>query len=386
MSSILFVDHATGIGGAEMSLLLLMSQLQQRGRPLALAGQPGTFLETAAAQNIPIFPLPMPTIRGRSALNSWLDGIGPLRHVIRQISPLCVYANTVRAAFYAAPAARLSRRPFVWHMRDFWLSENKPARTGVDRLLKIGLQSLATITIANSQTTANHLPLTRRVHVVPNGIDLQDYDPQRPSQFRARFAIPPDAPLVGMAGRLRPWKGQRRFVELAALLAPDFPQAHFAIVGGNPLGNDDAYVSELHQLAAIHGLTGRLHLTGQITPLAEALAAFDLFIHPGDPEPFGLVNIEALAMERPVVAFAHGALPEIIQDGKTGFLVPPHDLAAMASRVSDLLTNQKLAQSMGRQGRAHVERYFSIDRVAADIDAILQNIAGHDPANPPLRS
>jgi glycosyltransferase involved in cell wall biosynthesis len=282
-----------------------------------------------------------------------------------------IYANTVRAALYAAPAARLARLPFVWHMRDFWLSENQPRTLWPDAALKRLLLAQARLVIANSRAVARRLPLSHKLHVVHNGIDIARFDPQSSSELRRNHAIPADAPVVGMIGRLRPWKGQQAFIEMAARVHRQRPDAYFVIVGGTVFGSSEVYVTQLHALAAKHQLEARVIFTGHLDDVAGALAAFDLFVHPGQPEPFGLVNIEAMAMCKPVVAFAHGALPEIVVDGVTGQLVPPGDVDALAASVTTLLAAPAQRKALGRAGRLRVEQQFAIERVAAEIDALL---------------
>ncbi len=100
----------------------------------------------------------------------------------------------------------------------------------------------------------------------------------------------------------------------------------------------------------------------------------DIFVHPGQPEPFGLVNIEAMAMARPVVAFAHGALPEIVVHGQTGLLVPPGDVIALANAVRTLLADPEQRRAMGCAGRERVETHFTIQRVAHEVEAALQKV------------
>jgi starch synthase len=90
-----------------------------------------------------------------------------------------------------------------------------------------------------------------------------------------------------------------------------------------------------------------------------------IFVHPGDPEPFGLVNIEAMASGKPVVAFDHGALPEIVLHGETGILVPPKDPAGLAQAVISLLKDPHLCSEMGQRGRQRACRRFRIEETAA---------------------
>ncbi len=100
----------------------------------------------------------------------------------------------------------------------------------------------------------------------------------------------------------------------------------------------------------------------------------NVFVHPGDPEPFGLVNIEAMAMEKPVVAFAHGALPEIVVDGETGMLAQPDDIDELATAVLALLSNPEKAREMGRRGRSRVKTQFAIQPYIQQLSTLYQEI------------
>ena len=177
-----------------------------------------------------------------------------------------------------------------------------------------------------------------------------------------------------MIGRLRPWKGERRFLRVLKHVLMEHPLARGMIVGGTPFKTSDKYAAQLHQYVSELGLQDRVTFTGQLEDIRPALAAMDIFVHPGDPEPFGLVNIEAMAMAKPVVAFAHGALPEIVKHGKTGLLIPPVDERAMAEAISTLLHNPSQHKAMGVSGRSRVEQAFSITRTAKAFDEVLETL------------
>jgi glycosyltransferase involved in cell wall biosynthesis len=177
-----------------------------------------------------------------------------------------------------------------------------------------------------------------------------------------------------MAGRLRPWKGQERFLRAAAQVAAAVPGAHFVVAGGDPFGVDAAYPRALQRLAGELGIAGRVTFTGHLDDVRPALAALDLFVHPGDPEPFGLVNVEAMAMRLPVVAFAHGALPEIVTPD-AGVLVRPADVEPLAGAMSALLRDPLRRAAMGRAGRQRAETEFDIRRVAAEMEEVFAAVA-----------
>jgi len=371
---VLFLDHAATLGGAEHSLLLLLKHLDRGLWQPHLACPPGQLTQAAAPLRMAVHPLTLPRLRrSPQALLHLTGGVQQTIDLLRQLGVRLLVANTVRAVIYAAPAARLARTPLIWAMRDFWLSESHPRLELADRAGKALLCAVSTRTIANSHATAAHLPCPRAVTVVHNGVEVARFDPSMDSRpFRQQFGIPPDAPLVGTIGRLRPWKGQDRFLRAMARLAQDAPSAHFLIVGGAIFDPGDLYPERLRNLAAELDLGGRTTFTGHLDDVRPALAAMDLFVHPGDPEPFGRVNLEAMAMAKPVLAFAHGALPEIVVDGETGRLVPPGDEAALAEATVSLLRDPDRRQRMGRAGRARVERHFTARRVATEVSAVLE--------------
>lgn len=376
LTPLLFIDHATALGGAEHSLLLVLQHLNKEAWEPHVVCAKGVLAERTADLRIPYHTLELPRLRRSSRMIS--DSVKQVRQLAKlaqQLDTAVLYANTVRAALYAAPAARLAKRPFVWHMRDFWLSESKPDNTQADTLLKKFLCRAAARVITNSQAVAEHLPCADKINVVLNGIDVSHYDPARRGvTFKKRYEIADDVPIIGMVGRLRPWKGQVRFLEMAAEISQQQPTAMFIIVGGSPFDVADDYPQQLQQLTADLNLSERVLFTGHLDDVRPALAAMSVFVHPGEPEPFGLVNVEAMAMGKPVVALGHGALPEIVVPGETGLLVLPGDGHGLAQAVLNLLKNPAQVERMGQAGRERVLSHFTIQRTTAEIEAILNQV------------
>jgi glycosyltransferase involved in cell wall biosynthesis len=373
---ILFIDHAPALGGAEQSLLLLMQQLDRQKWQPHLACVAGALAKEATAVSIPTYRLTLPRLRrSPQFLSNLWQGADAISQIAQKIGATILHANTVRAALYTAVSAKRLHLPFIWHMRDFWLSESKPKRLWLDQLGKRWLCKAATAVIANSHAVASHLSYASKVHVVHNGIDLTRFEPSGSlAPFRQRFNIPPDAPLVGTVGRLRPWKGQDRFIRLAAAVAESNPAVHFLIVGGSPFQVQDDFEKTLHEMVADLQLDSRIYFTGHLQDVRPALAEMDVFVHAGAPEPFGLVNVEAMAMGKPIVAFAHGALPEIVRHEETGLLIQPKNEAEMATAVTHLLNQPAKRIEMGRNGRLRAATHFNIQRVAHEIEAIYDKI------------
>ena len=166
-ATILFVDHAPALGGAERSLLLLFRYLDRTRWQAWLACAPGPLAEQARSLDIQVQVLPMPRLRRSLRFGyDWLAGVRRIARLARSTGASAVVANTVRAAWYAGPAARLAQLPFVWHMRDFWLGETRPRPEWIDSAGKRWLCSLSAQVIANSQATAACLPCPAKTSVI----------------------------------------------------------------------------------------------------------------------------------------------------------------------------------------------------------------------------
>ncbi len=383
---VLFVDHAEALGGAERSLLLLLTFLDRNRWQPHLIAPAGPLAEEAARIGVAVRTLDIPRLRRSS--RSLLDGGGVaarISAIARALDVAIIHSNTVRATAYAALAARLSSLPLVWHMRDFWLAEaepTKPTTRWADRLGKIIFCRMASRVVANSHAVAGRLPCSAKVSVLYNGVDLSHFDlsliaADNKTNICKAAGFPSNAPIVGMMARARPWKGQETFLQMAAQITKTAPHCRFLIVGGDPFQVEDEYGAHLLALRSELGLAELAHCSGQLADVRPALAAMDIFVHPGAPEPFGLVNIEAMALGKPVVAFAHGALPEIVASDETGLLVSPGDVAALGEAVSQLLQAPEVSQRMGRAGRQRVEKIFRIERTVAKLEEIYQQLSAN---------
>jgi glycosyltransferase involved in cell wall biosynthesis len=375
--TVLFVDHSDEIGGAEWSLINLLKHLDRRLWQPRVACPRGDLERELVAHGIPVHILPLPRLR-RTAQGPVRLALGArqLAVLAREIDAIILYANTVRSAWYGVAASVLSRTSFVWHMRDFWFSESPPALAWLDSLGKRVICARARTVITNSYAVAAGLPDGSAPRVVHNGVDITQFNPRLSGdEFRHRHHIRPGVRVVGMVGRLRPWKGQTRFLEMAAAIREEIQNTHFVLVGGPSGTCQEGYGDDLFMLAEHLRLSEQVTFTGALEDVRPALAAMDVFVHPGDPEPFGLVNIEAMAMAKPVVALAHGALPEIVEHGRTGLLVPADDPHQLADAVLTLLRNPDRMKALGANGRERAETHFTAERMAREISDILAKVA-----------
>jgi glycosyltransferase involved in cell wall biosynthesis len=374
---VLFLDHAEALGGSELSLLGLLRTLDRSRFEPVLACPPGILADRAHALDVSIAELRLEKLRcgnPLAAVRRLRSGRHELRKLLADNEFDAVHANTLRSAVYVSTVAPRLGVPFLWHVRDVRV----PAWT---RWLLLRRCQRA---IATSEFLADWLGRGPAVRIVPNGVDTESVpDATTCRAVRRELSIPDDAPVIGCLGRVRPWKGQERFIELAALLAPELPEAHFLVVGGTLFpdpGRD--YVAELKEQAAALGVADRVTFTGHRDDPLAALGAMDVVVNCSLDEPFGRVLIEAMACGRPVAAFHSGAVPELVKDDQTGFLAPPSCVEALADAVRRLLDDRELAQTMGDAGRERVTERFALQASTRRMEAVYgELLSGVD--NPP---
>jgi glycosyltransferase involved in cell wall biosynthesis len=173
-----------------------------------------------------------------------------------------------------------------------------------------------------------------------------------------------------MIGHLTPWKGHEVFLEIARAVADRIPRSRFVVVGGSiyETHGHSGYPEALRQKTAALGLSDRVTFLGARDDVPDLLAALDVLVHPPTaPEPFGRVLAEAMAVGRPVVAARCGGIPEVVEDGVTGFLVPSADVGAFAAAVVRLLEDPALCRRLGHVGRRRAEARFGIEAHAAGV-------------------
>jgi starch synthase len=225
-----------------------------------------------------------------------------------------------------------------------------------------------------------------RVHVIHNGIDPEIYRPQRSEETLRRLGVDSSRPYAFFNGRITRQKGLQLL--LAAALEMD-PSHQLVIVASNP--DTPEIAAEVAALAErVRSERGNLTWIGRYIPLEDLIhlhSSAAVFVCPSIYEPFGLVNLEAMACETAVVASRVGGIPEIVVDGETGYLVDydPDDTeaftTAVAARVDELISDTGLAARMGKAGRARVLEHFGWPAIAARTaelyDSLLSSISSH---------
>ncbi len=173
------------------------------------------------------------------------------------------------------------------------------------------------------------------------------------------LGLPPGVPIVGLVGRLEPWKGQDRLLYALALLRERGHSAHLVIVGGDAYDLSPAYARSLPRLVERLELADAVTMTGQVPDAGPYIEQMDILVNASDPEPFGIVLLEGMARGVAVVAVDSGGPAELIEHGRTGLLARSGEPSALADAVEPLLASPALRRAVGQSGRERFLEEFT---------------------------
>lgn len=350
---VLFVSPHAVLGGAEAVLRTLVTELGDGWVAKVVMLQDGPLAEQLRADGVPVITIPT------GPRWSMLRSAVRLRREIAVSGASVVHANGVKAALVAGLALLGRRTPMLWMKHDTagdpWLARMVAARAAAI----VGVSETVNAPFRGRQR--------RRAHVVHNGVPDRHVDRAR---SRARLAelvgAAPGDELVGLAGRLCVGKGQHELLAVAPGVLAERPHVRFVLIGGD----DPAFPGHLARLEAdaqSRGIADRVAFVGHRRDAADLLAGCDAVVVPsvlddahGWREGFGLVPVEAMQAGTPVVAYASGALPEVL--GADALLVPEGDRPALAAAVLRVLGDPSLASDLAERGRARVATRYRLGR------------------------
>ncbi|HYM83644.1 MAG TPA: glycosyltransferase [Candidatus Dormibacteraeota bacterium] len=203
------------------------------------------------------------------------------------------------------------------------------------------------------------------VELIYNGVDLERYDHQEPCcTLRAEYGMEDGSLLVGVVARLEPEKGHPTLLEAWPHVLRQVPDAYLLVVGEG--SRREALEEQVRELR----IGQRVVFTGRRDDVPAVTAALDVAVLPSYREAQGLTILEAMALSRPVVATNVGGIPEVVQDGVSGLLVPPHDADALAGAIVRLLTDHPFADTLAKAGHDAVHERFCVELMVHAIEAV----------------
>lgn len=208
-----------------------------------------------------------------------------------------------------------------------------------------------------------------KVRVIPNGVDVGKFHPRWPTPaLRLELDLPPEVPTAAIVAALRPEKNHELFLRAAAIVHRQMPQVQFLVVGDGPRR------AELEILSRQLSLDESVRFLGARRDIPDLLALTDVFVLTSHMEANPVSILEAMAVEKPVVATRVGSVPETVLHGKTGFLTTPGSAEEIASRMVELLQSPDRGAAMGRAGREEVILHWSVERMVSGYEELLSEI------------
>jgi len=313
------------------------------------------------------------------ALGRALNLLGDLRTIwmlyrlMRRYQPDVVHTHTAKAGFTGRVAAWLAGVPVIVHtfhghvFRGYFSPTKTKIFLLLERLTARMSDAVITLTEALKREIADEFHVTSRdrIVVLPLGFDLTPFltATRKNGAFRREWGIPDDALLIGIVGRMVPVKNHALFLEAAARVRAARPDARFALVGDGELRAEiEAQVDAL-------GLRDAVFFTGWQRDLARVYADLDTLVISSINEGTPVSVIEALATGCAVVTTAVGGLPDLLEGGRLGALVPSGDADALALALLDPHTPQPSAET-----RQLMHQRYSVDRLVADLDALYRTL------------
>ena len=355
---ILHTESSKGWGGQENRTLNELITMRARGHELAVVSRPGArIIERAKEAGFATFTVDM-----RGAID--LPAILKLRSAIKAFRADVVNTHSGRDTQLAGMAARtLAHRPRIVRTRHLALPITSRFTYSV----------LPDHVVTVSKYVEDYLVSAgvprEGITTVSTGVDFSRYDRTTVAgNLRDELGLPADSLLVGTVAILRAKKGHAEILDAAPEVLRRFPNAHFVFAGDGP------QTDNLKARIAADGLDGRVHLLGLRRDVTNVLASLDVFVLPTHQEALGTAFIEAGAMGLPAVATRVDGVPEVIQDGTTGFLVPAQQGHALIEPICRLLGDAILRQSMGANAREFVHRKFSREVMAEGMERLYKRL------------
>jgi glycosyltransferase involved in cell wall biosynthesis len=370
-------------GGAEQTTLDIAGAVVQAGGRAIVASRGGRMAVELRARGGELVELP---VHSKNPL-TMLSNRKRLARLIRDERVSLVHVRSRAPAFAAFAAAADAGVPCIATYHGLYGSGN-PLKRWYNSVMTRG-----PVTIANSDFTGRHVIAEHhldpaRVVVIPRGVDLERFDPERVSDARVvavetawRWGPRDERTRFLLAGRLTGWKGQMVLIEAAQLLLERVRSDFLVALAGDDQGRSN-YREALATEILMRGVFGHVVLVGHCDDMPAAYLAADIALAPSlEPEAFGRTAVEPQAMGRPVIAADHGAPSETVLPGETGWLTRPGDVQALADAMAEAIdAGPDRRDAMGRAGMAVVRRLYSVKAMCeATLQVyarVLENSAG----------
>ena len=375
---ILYIDEIPVIGGGTNSLSLILKNLDRRKYEPFLLNPEGPVNERCRQMNIKVIPYNFKhrflsiRVKGKRIIDPLaltyrlIDGFR-FSSIVKRYQIDLIHCNNISGYVASSVVSFLTRIPVIWHVRTYW----------PDKLYSLWLPDKVIFVSDDLRKASGRNCGSPKMMVIHNGLNL-DFctSNNRKNPFRTELGLN-DHILVGNVGRVVPWKGLHVLIKSMQPIFKEVEKTKFLIVGDeyvNERNRQSSYMMELKDLTRKLGITDKVIFTGFRADVSNVLSAIDIFVSSSINDPNPRAILEAMYMGCTVVGTRSGGVPEMIEDGKSGILVPPDDPESMTKAIKMLIENAALRAGMGQAAKKRVEDRFTIDITQRNIEEVYEEL------------
>lgn len=360
MVPILYLSHCgSSIGGGEKQLAYLVENIDRtRYRPLVICPDDGVFAEHLRCANVPTVILDLPPWRKVKSLITRYRATKKLVSLAETHGTHLLHTSDSWFNPYLWLIRKQLKIPVVSHVRNL-LTPTQVRKYRFDRMdgiIAISEQSRVPLIQAGIDA--------QKIEVVRNCVDLSAFQPTSEPVHSTEY-------VVGIVGRIEPFKRQKAFVEIAAKVVAQYKKVRFHIIGSAlETPEHRIYEREVLQLIAKYGLQEFVHFTGHRTDMPKAMQELNLLMTLSA----GSVIAEAMAAGKPVIGTPVGSTAEMIIHGETGYVVPLDPMEGIADKIVGLAKDPNRSVRMGRQGRIYAEEAFGVETHVQKVQEVYEKL------------
>jgi glycosyltransferase involved in cell wall biosynthesis len=360
MIPILYLSHCgSSIGGGEKQLAYLVENIDRtRYHPLVVCPDDGVFAEHLRGANIPTVILNLPPWRKAKSLIARYSAARKLVSLAEVHDAHLVHTSDSWFNPYLWSVRKQLKVPVVSHVRNL-LTPTQVQKYRFDRMDSIiAISEQSSVPLIQAGIDA------QKIDVVRNCVDLSAFQPASEPVHSAEY-------VVGIVGRIEPFKRQKAFVEIAAKVAAQDKRIEFHIIGAAlDTPEHRAYAREVHQLVAKYQLQEVVHFTGHRIDMPKAMQELDLLVTLSA----GSVIAEAMAAGKPVIGTPIGSTTEMIVQGVTGYIMPSEPTEEIANKIVELAKDPTQSISMGQRARKYAEEAFGVETHVQKVEHIYNKL------------
>ena len=369
--SIMQVCISASWGGLEMHVPILARSLARKGYPVTAVCRRGSPIDDRLVRE----GIPRLAVKGEGYISP--GSVLAIRDFAGKHRVRLVHTHYSRDLWRVVPAIAPMRE--IAHVHTRHIRSGVVKRDFLHRLLFRRVDGwIVTSEDGRVNLLDTHPVDPRKVHLVSYGVDLSgnERDPYARERIRKEFGISGEVTVVGMLGRLTPGKGHMTLFQAARKVLSETDRAVVFLIIGGPSRGEEGFGESLKKAVAGMGLEGWFRFAGQREDVWDILSAMDIYVMPSDKEAFGISLLEARGSGLPVITTAAGGPQEVVEDGRSGILIPPRDPDRLSEAILRLYRDEGLRRRLGEAARERVMKRYSEEAMVEGILEVYRSVIG----------